>query len=143
MPSVENGLAGVLRELAARLGRGELDVDAIDDAGGVTLAARYLAGKEYFYVLGNSLYSLAEAVGEIMKVASLPYSVEYRRRLEDALERLRSIGSGALEDMASCVEGGDECCAMGAAAKIYALADELAGVARNLRAVMPLMGEEE
>ncbi len=143
MPSVEEGLAGLLRGLADGIERGMLDVDAVDDAGGIALAARYLAGRDYFYVLGNSLYSLAEAVGEILRVASLPYSTEYRSRLEEVLEMLRKEGSGALREMAACVERGDECGAMKAAARIYRVADVLAGVARNLRAVTPLLGEEE
>ncbi len=143
MPSVEAGLARILRSLAEDMGKGVLDVDAVEDAGDVAIAARHLAGSDYFYVLGNSLYSLAEAIGGIMRVASLPLSTEYRSRLEEVLEMLRREGSGALREMAAHVEGGDECGALRAAARIYGVSDVLSGVARNLRAVTPLIGEEE
>jgi len=144
VPSVEEGLASLLRRLASKMSGGVLDVDALDDAGGIALAARYLSGREYFYVIGNALYNLAEAVGEVMRVASFPFSSEYRSRLEEALDSFRTRGADAMGEMARCVEAGDECCAMRAAARVFAVADELAGVARNLKAVMPFAaGEEE
>lgn len=139
---VKRGVEKILAEASRDVKNNVIDPQQLRNVGMVLLSMGIITSENYFYVLSNALYTLADALSSFLRVSSTPLSIEYRGRAEKILEDVKSRISQALHEMSEAIVAEDPCRAMNSAAVLFELSYTVNNLAENLKNII-ITGVEE
>ncbi|MGC9107445.1 MAG: hypothetical protein ACP5IE_04565 [Infirmifilum sp.] len=140
---VEAGFERMINEASRDIKNNLLDPQQIRSLGMILLSIGLLKDENYFFVLSNALYSLADAMASFLRVSSMPLSLEYRDRTEKILEDIKNMIAQALIDISQAVKSHNSCKAMEAAAVLLKLSYKLNNMSENLKNIAIVTPAEE
>ncbi|MGB9785753.1 MAG: hypothetical protein ACPLRJ_00595 [Infirmifilum uzonense] len=140
---VEAGFERMINEASRDIKNNLLDPQQIRSLGMILLSIGLLKDENYFFVLSNALYSLADAMASFLRVSSMPLSLEYRDRTEKILEDIKNMIAQALIDMSQAVKSHNSCKAMETAAVLLKLSYKLNNMSENLKNIAIVTPAEE
>jgi len=139
---LREGVEKILRDAARSIKSGYVDPQEVRNLAMVLLSAALLSGEDFYYVLSNALYTLADALGAFLRVTSVPLSIEIRGRAEKMLEEVRLEVSGSLFTMATAVASNDQCEAMKSASELLRVSYKVNTLAENFKNILVAEPEE-
>ncbi len=140
---LHEGLERILRDAARNIKSGYVDPQEVRKLAMVLLSAALLSGEDFYYVLSNALYTLADALGAFLRVTSMPLSIEVRGRAEKMLEEVRLEVSGSLSTMAAAVASNNQCEAMRSASELLRVSYKVNSLAENFKNILITTEVEE
>jgi hypothetical protein len=140
---LHEGVERILRDAARNIKSGYVDPQEVRNLAMVLLSAALLSGEDFYYVLSNALYTLADALGAFLRVTSMPLSIEVRGRAEKMLEEVRLEVSGSLSTMAAAVASNNQCEAMRSASELLRVSYKVNSLAENFKNILMTAEVEE
>jgi hypothetical protein len=140
---LHEGVERILRDAARNIKSGYVDPQEVRNLAMVLLSAALLSGEDFYYVLSNALYTLADALGAFLRVTSVPLSIEVRGRAEKMLEEVRLEVSGSLSTMAAAVASNNQCEAMRSASELLRVSYKVNSLAENFKNILMTTEVEE
>lgn len=140
---LHEGMERILRDAARNIKSGYVDPQEVRNLAMVLLSAALLSGEDFYYVLSNALYTLADALGAFLRVTSMPLSIEVRGRAEKMLEEVRLEVSGSLSTMATAVASNNQCEAMRSASELLRVSYKVNSLAENFKNILITTEVEE
>ncbi|ABL77447.1 hypothetical protein [Thermofilum pendens] len=132
----------LLLEASRSLKSGVIDPQEFHKLGMVLLSTALLTEDNYFFVLSNTMYTLADALSSFLKVSSMPLSMEYRGKTEALIEEVKSELSHALQEIGEAISSGDKCRALLASSSMLRVSYRVNMLAETLKNVV-VVGNQE
>lgn len=139
---VEKGVEKIIIEASRDVKSNVIDPQQMRNIGMVLLSIGLITDENYYFVLSNALYTLADALSSFLRVSSMPLSIEYRGRTEQVVENVKNMISQALMDISDAIKSHDSCKAMDSAALLLKLSYTINNMAENLKNIVVISSEE-
>ncbi|MEZ0346736.1 MAG: hypothetical protein ABWK01_09310 [Infirmifilum sp.] len=139
---MEKGVEKIIIEASRDVKSNVIDPQQMRNIGMVLLSIGLITDENYYFVLSNALYTLADALSSFLRVSSMPLSIEYRGRTEQVVENVKNMISQALMDISDAIKSHDSCKAMDSAALLLKLSYTINNMAENLKNIVVISSEE-
>jgi len=140
---LRSDLSRLIEEVSKNAKTGLVDPQEIQNLGMVFLSVALLTGEDYFFVLSNTMYTLADSLSSFLKVSTMPLSTEYRNKTESLTEEMRSGISHTLQAISNAISRGDKCSALYASAELLRLSYKVNMLTESLKNVVVLGSQGE
>jgi phosphatidate phosphatase APP1 len=140
---LRSDLSRLIEEVSKNAKTGLVDPQEIQNLGMVFLSVALLTGENYFFVLSNTMYTLADSLSSFLKVSTMPLSMEYRNKTESLTEEMRSGISHTLQAISNAISQGDKCSALSASAELLKLSYKMNMLTESLKNVVVLGSQGE
>lgn len=138
---IEKSVKRLLEKQIETLRKNQLNVQEFYNLGTIMLSLAYLTGEKHYYVLSNAFYVFSDALTPLLKLVSMPLSIEFRQQTEQLLAELRREVPRILNIISDTI-GTDKCRAMEAAAELLMISDKLNNVTENMKNLVVISTQE-